>query len=410
LARLFSLDWYAFWSIFVTDLSDVKKQQTIAVRGGINRSPEGEHCEPIYTTSSFVYGSAAEAAAVFSGKQQGNVYSRYTNPTVTTLEQRIAEMEGAEAAVATASGMAAILSIAMATLKTGDHVLCSRSVFGTTTGLFKNYLQKMGIEVSFVSLVDADAWRETIQPNTKLLFVESPSNPLCEIADIYALSELAHTQDAILVVDNTYCTPVLQNPLALGADVVVYSGTKYLDGQGRALGGLVLGSEALMAEVLAFIRTAGPSISPFNAWIMLKGLETLSLRMRAHSENAMQLASWLDDQEVIEHVYYPGLYSHPQRQLIEQQQRHYGGVLSFKVRGGREQAWRLVDATEMMSITGNLGDAKTTIIHPATTTHGKLSDEERQLAGITENLIRVSVGLEDIEDLINDMQRGIDAL
>jgi O-succinylhomoserine sulfhydrylase len=211
-------------------------------------------------------------------------------------------------------------------------------------------------------------------------------------------------------VDNTYCTPVLQNPLALGADVVVYSGTKYLDGQGRALGGLVLGSEALMAEVLAFIRTAGPSISPFNAWIMLKGMETLSLRMRAHSENAMQLASWLDDQEVIEHVYYPGLYSHPQRQLIEQQQRHYGGVLSFKVRGGREQAWRLVDATEMMSITGNLGDAKTTIIHPATTTHGKLSDEERQLAGITENLIRVSVGLEDIEDLINDMQRGIDAL
>lgn len=387
-----------------------KKQQTQAVRAGIRRSAEQEHCEPIFTTSSFVYDSAEQAAAVFAGDQAGNVYSRYTNPTVTMLEERMAEMEGADKAVATASGMAAILSVAMATLSAGDHVICSRSVFGTTTGLFKNYFQKLGVEVSFVSLVDMDAWRAAIKDNSRMLFLESPSNPLCEVVDIQALADLAHGNDCLLVVDNTYCTPVFQRPLELGADLVVYSATKYLDGQGRTLGGLVLGSARLMNEVLIFLRTAGPSLSPFNAWVILKGLETLKLRMKAHEANAIQVANWLEQQTAIEKVNYCGLDSHPQKALIDKQQSGYSGVLSFQVKGDKQAAWRFIDATEVMSLTANLGDAKTTIVHPASTTHGRLTNEEKQLAGIQDNLIRISVGLEDIDDLITDLQRGLEAI
>jgi len=319
-------------------------------------------------------------------------------------------MEGAESAVAVASGMAAILSVCMALLKAGDHVLCSRSVFGTTTGLMNNYLTKFGIEVDFVALTDESAWRGAMKGNTKIIFAESPSNPLCEIADIAFLSDLASANNARLVIDNTYCTPVIQKPLLLGADIVVYSGTKYLDGQGRVVGGLALGNEADMAEVLGFVRTGGPSLSPFNAWVILKGLETLDLRMRAHSENALQLAKWLEQQENIEQVYFAGLDSHPQKALIEKQQSYYGGVVSFKVKGERDAAWQFIDATEMVSLTANLGDAKTTIVHPATTTHGKLSPEQKQLAGITENLIRVSVGLEAIDDIITDIARGVATL
>ena len=385
-------------------------QQTFAVRSGQARSFEREHCEPIYTTSSYVFESAAQAAAVFADNESGNVYSRYTNPTQHSLEQRIAAMEGAESAVAVASGMAAILSVCMALLKAGDHVLCSRSVFGTTTGLMNNYLTKFGIEVDFVALTDESAWRGAMKGNTKIIFAESPSNPLCEIADIAFLSDLASANNARLVIDNTYCTPVIQKPLLLGADIVVYSGTKYLDGQGRVVGGLALGNEADMAEVLGFVRTGGPSLSPFNAWVILKGLETLDLRMRAHSENALQLAKWLEQQENIEQVYFAGLDSHPQKALIEKQQSYYGGVVSFKVKGERDAAWQFIDATEMVSLTANLGDAKTTIVHPATTTHGKLSPEQKQLAGITENLIRVSVGLEAIDDIITDIARGVATL
>ena len=385
-------------------------QQTLAVRSGQSRSFEREHCEPIYTTSSYVFESAAQAAAVFADKEDGNVYSRYTNPTQHTLEQRIAAMEGADAAVALSSGMAAILSVCMALLKSGDHVVCSRSVFGTTTGLMNNYLTKFGITVDFVSLTDESAWAAAIRDETKILFAESPSNPLCEIADLAVLADLAHANNARLVIDNTYCTPVIQKPLAFGADIVVYSGTKYLDGQGRVVGGLAVGNAADMAEVLGFVRTGGPSLSPFNAWVILKGLETLDLRMRAHSENALKLALWLEQQEAIEEVFYTGLDSHPQKALVDKQHTYYGGVLSFKVRGDRDAAWRFIDATELVSLTPNLGDAKSTIVHPATTTHGKLTPEQRQESGITENLIRVSVGLEGIDDIIADIARGVATL
>lgn len=385
-------------------------QQTHAVRAGIERSNNQEHCEPIHTTSSYVFKNAAEAAAIFASEKPGNVYSRYTNPTVTTLEKRMAAMEGAEKAVATASGMAAILSVVMATLSAGDHVICSRSVFGTTTGLFKNYFSKFGVEVTFVSLVDFTEWEKAVTQNTKMLFLESPSNPLNEVADIQALSRLAKSCNSLLVVDNTCCTPILQKPLELGADVVVYSATKYLDGQGRTLGGLVLGNKKLMDQVLAFVRTAGPSISPFNAWVILKGLETLKIRMQAHCQNALELAQWLDEQPQIEQVFYTGLASFPQKNIINKQQTGFGGVLSFKVKGEREAAWRFIDATQMVSLTANLGDTKTTIVHPASTTHGRLSEEEKQTSGISENLIRVSAGLEDIEDIIEDMKRGIAAI
>ncbi|AKH69953.1 O-succinylhomoserine sulfhydrylase [Spongiibacter sp. IMCC21906] len=383
---------------------------TLAVRAGQVRGPEGEHSEPIFTTSSYVFGSAAQAAARFSGEEPGNVYSRYTNPTVRTFEDRIAAMEGAEMGVATASGMAAILSTCMALLKSGDHIICSRSVFGTTTVLLNKYLAKLGVSTSYVSPLNPQEWRDALRPETKLLFLETPSNPLAEIADIKALSALAKEHGSLLVVDNCFCTPALQKPLSLGAAIVVHSATKYLDGQGRCVGGAVVGRKEHMDEVLGFIRSCGPSMSPFNAWVFLKGLETLRLRMQAHSSNALALAQWLSEQAGIDKVFYSGLESHPQHALAKSQQSAFGGVLSFRVSGDKAAAWRFIDATRLVSITANLGDAKTTIVHPATTTHGRLSQEDRDQAGITDNLIRVAVGLEDIVDLKKDMQRGLDAL
>ncbi|EIF43373.1 O-succinylhomoserine sulfhydrylase [gamma proteobacterium BDW918] len=383
---------------------------TRAVRGGQRRTAEGEHSEPIFTTSSYVFASAAEAAARFSGEQPGNVYSRYTNPTVRTFEERIAALEGAEMGVATASGMAAILSTCMALLKSGDHIVCSRSVFGTTTVLLTKFLGKVGIRTTFVDLVDSAAWQAAICADTRLLFLETPSNPLAEVADIRALADIAHKHNCLLVVDNCFCTPALQLPLALGADIVVHSATKYLDGQGRCVGGAVVGRREQMDEVLGFIRTAGPSMSPFNAWVFLKGLETLRLRMMAHSASALALAQWLQTQPNIDKVHYSGLDDHPQHALAAAQQKAFGGVMSFEVCGDQAAAWRFIDATRLVSITANLGDAKTTIVHPATTTHGRLSPEQRAETGIKDNLIRVAVGLEDIEDLRADLQRGLDAV
>lgn len=383
---------------------------TRAVRVGQRRTHEGEHAEPIFATSSYVFANASEAAARFSGEQPGNVYSRYTNPTVRTFEERIAALEGAEQGVATSSGMAAILTTCLALLKAGDHIVCSRSVFGTTTVLLNKYLAKFGVETSFVSPVSIDEWRAALRDNTRLLFLETPSNPLAEIADIEAIAALARERECLLVVDNCFCTPALQLPLALGADIVVHSATKYLDGQGRCVGGAVVGRAEQMAEVLAFVRSAGPTMSAFNAWVFLKGLETLRLRMEAHSANALQLAHWLQGQQGVEKVYYSGLPDHPQHALAARQQRAFGGVLAFEVSGQRDAAWRFIDATRLMSITANLGDAKTTIVHPATTTHGRLSQQERDTAGIRDNLIRVAVGLEDVDDLKADLGRGLAAL
>ena len=379
---------------------------TLAVRAGISRTHEGEHSEPIFTTSSYIFASAEEAAARFSGDQPGNVYSRYTNPTVRTFEQRIAALEGGEQAVGTASGMAAILSTCMALLKAGDHVICSRDVFGTTTNLFGKYLAKFGVEVTFVPLLDVARWRAAIRDTTALLYMETPSNPLCEVADLAAMSELAKANDCLLVVDNCFCTPALQTPLALGADIVIHSATKYLDGQGRCVGGAVVGSRELMDQVVTFLRTCGPTMSPFNAWVFLKGLETLRLRMDAHSESALELARWLQNQPAVAKVYYAGLEDHPGHELAKAQQRAYGGVLSFEVHGDKATAWQCIDATRIMSHTANLGDTKTTIVHPATTTHGRLTPQERAEAGIADNLIRVAVGLEHIDDLKADLQRG----
>jgi O-succinylhomoserine sulfhydrylase len=383
---------------------------TLAIRAGIARTAEGEHSEPIFATSSYVFGSAAEAAARFGGEEAGNVYSRYTNPTVRTFEQRIAALEGGEAAVGTASGMAAILSTAMALLKAGDHVVCSRDVFGTTTNLFGKYLARFGVEVTFVPLLETASWEQAIRPETAMLFMETPSNPLCEVADLAAMSALAKASDCLLVVDNCFCTPALQTPLALGADIVVHSATKYLDGQGRCVGGAVVGSAEHMTEVETFLRTCGPTMSAFNAWVFLKGLETLRLRMEAHSHSALALARWLQAQPAVENVYYAGLESHPGHELAARQQRAFGGVLSFEVKGGQEQAWQCIDGTQILSLTANLGDAKSTIVHPATTTHGRLTDEQRDEAGIGRNLVRVSVGLEDVEDLKADLQRGLAAI
>lgn len=385
-------------------------QRTRAVRCGVTRTVEGEHSEPIFATSSYVFDSAADAAARFSGERKGNVYSRYTNPTVRTFEERLAALEGGEQAVGTSSGMAAILSVCMALLKSGDHIVCSQDVFGTTTGLFSRYLEKFGVSASFVPLVDVTAWREAVRPETAMLFLETPSNPLCEVADLAAMAEIARSSDSLLVVDNCFCTPALQLPLALGADIVTHSATKYLDGQGRCVGGAVVGREEHMQEVVAFLRTCGPSMSPFNAWVFLKGLETLSLRMQAHSEAALTLAHWLQQQPAVEQVYYAGLASHPGHELALQQQSAFGGVLSFVVSGGREAAWRCIDATRVMSLTANLGDAKTTIVHPATTTHSRLTQEQRDKAGIRDGLIRVAVGLEDVADLQADLMRGLTAI
>ena len=384
---------------------------TRAIRVGHERSAENEHAEPIFMTSSFVFASAAEAAARFSGEQPGNIYARFTNPTVRTFEERLAAMEGGEACVATASGMSAILSTCMGLLQQGDHLVSSRSVFGSTVVLFDKYLPRFGIRTSYVDLDDLAAWEAAILPETKMLFVETPSNPLTALGDIRALAELAHAQDCLLVVDNCFCTPALQRPLELGADIVVHSATKYLDGQGRALGGAVVGNAKLVGEeVYGVLRTAGPSMSPFNAWVFLKGLETLELRMRAHSAAAQQLAEWLEQQPAVAHVHYPGLASHPQHDLAMQQQKAPGGIVAFEVKGGRDAAWQVMDSTRMLSITANLGDTKTTITHPATTTHGRLSEEQRLAAGITQGLIRIAVGLEAVGDIQKDLSRGLGGL
>ncbi|CAA0091051.1 O-succinylhomoserine sulfhydrylase [BD1-7 clade bacterium] len=384
--------------------------ETQAIRMGHHRTPEGEHSEPIFTTSSYVFDSAEAAAARFNGDQPGNVYSRYTNPTVRIFEERMAALEGADDAVATSSGMAAIMSTCMALLKQGDHVVCSSSVFGTTTVVFNKYLAKFGVDVTFVEPTDYEKWQSAVGENTRLLFLETPSNPLSEIVDIRRVADIAHAKDAYLVVDNCFCTPALQQPLSLGADVVVHSATKFLDGQGRCLGGVVVGSQDICNEVLGFIRSAGPTMSPFNAWVFIKGLETLKLRMDAHSRQALALAQWLQNQPGIEKVFYSGLPEHPQHALAARQQSGFGGVLALQVKGDKAAAWRFIDATRLLSITANLGDVKTTIVHPATTTHGRLSDDQKARCGITDNLIRIAVGLENIEDIKQDLERGLAAV
>lgn len=394
--------------IHVTVMSEDYQFETLAVRAGIHRSQFAEHSEAMYLTSSFVYESAAQAAARFAEKEAGYIYSRFTNPTVTTLQERLAALEGAEACIATASGMSAILACAMSLLQSGDHVIASHSIFGSTVQLFGGILKRFGIATTFVSPTDVGAWEKALTAQTKLLFVETPSNPLTEIADVAALARLAHRAGAALAVDNCFCTPALQRPIALGADIVIHSATKYLDGQGRIVGGAVLGRrDFIMGSVYPFMRTAGPTLSAFNAWVILKGLETLRVRMEAHAANAAELARWLENQSAIERVYYPGLPSHPQHELAMRQQRSGGGIVSFDVRGGREGAWRVVDATRMLSITANLGDTKSTITHPASTTHGRISAEARAAAGIGEGLLRVAVGLEAIEDIKADLARGL---
>lgn len=383
-------------------------QETQAVRAGHRRTHEDEHSIPIFATSSYVFESAEQASLRFTGKQPGNIYSRFTNPTVTALQERLALLEKGDRCLAFSSGMAAIMAVGMALLKAGDHVVCSRSVFGNTVLTFQNYFGKFGVTTDFVNLTDLSAWEAAIQPNTRFLFLETPSNPLIEIADIQALADLAHKHGCLLVVDNVFCTPALQQPLALGADLVVQSTTKYIDGQGRCVGGAVIGSEELIEkDIYPYLRTGGATMSPFNAWVFLSGLETLAVRMKAHCDNAFELAKWLEQQPAVARVHYPGLASHAQHELAKRQQSHFGGVVSFELAGGKEHAWRLIDATRMLSITANLGDVKTTITHPATTTHGRLSPEARAEAGIKDSLVRISVGLENLEDIKADLLRGL---
>lgn len=381
--------------------------ETLAVRAGTVRSQFNEHSEAIFLTSSFVFGSAAEAAARFKGEQPGPIYARFTNPTVSMMEDRLAALEGAERCVAFASGMASILATVMGLMKAGEHVVASRSIFGSTVQLFSNILGRFGIETTYVSPTDPAEWRAAVKPNTKLFFVESPSNPLTEVSDIRALADIAHEAGAWLAVDNCFCSPALQRPLELGADIVIHSATKYLDGQGRVLGGAVLGSQALMEGVYTFLRTAGPTLSAFNAWVILKGMETLSLRMEAHSKNALALAQWLEVQPQVARVWYPGLPSHPQHQLAMAQQKTGGGIVAFELKGGQAAAWKLIDATRMLSITANLGDTKTTITHPATTTHSRMTAEQRAAAGIGDGLVRIAVGLESLADIQNDLIQGL---
>jgi O-succinylhomoserine sulfhydrylase len=377
---------------------------TLGIRAAEPRSEEQEHSAALHLTSSFVFPNAAEAAAVFAGEKPGNIYSRFTNPTVRAFEERLAAMEGGAACVATASGMAAILTLCMSLLKSGDHILASRGLFGASINLFNNVLTRFGVTTTYVDMTDVAAWRAGLQANTKLLFIETPSNPLQEIADIRALAEIAHGHRALLCVDNCFLTPVLQQPLKLGADFVIHSATKYIDGQGRGMGGAIVGdAERVGRDVFGFMRTAGPCMSPFNAWLFLKGLETLALRMRAHCDNAQRLAEWLARQPRVKKVYFTGLPDHPQHALARRQQSGFGGVVSFEVQGGREGAWRVIDATKMMSITANLGDTRTTITHPATTTHGRITPEARAAAGITEGLVRIAVGLEDFADIAADL-------
>ena len=379
------------------------KLSTLGVRAGVARSQFNEHSEALYLTSSFVFENAAQAAARFSGGEGGFVYSRFTNPTVSMFQDRLAALEGAGACVATASGMSAILATSMALLKAGDHVVCSNAVFGATVQLYSTILSRFGIETTFVSPTRVEEWQRAVRPRTKLFFLETPSNPLGEISDIAAIAAEAKKVGALLAVDNALCTPALQRPLEFGADLVIHSATKHLDGQGRVLGA----KGPAMDAVFGFLRTAGPSLSPFNAWVILKGMETLELRMLAQSERALELARWLEGHPKVAHVYYTGLASHPQHALAMRQQRAGGAIVSFEVKGGRETAWKLIDSTKLISITGNLGDVKTTITHPATTTHGRITPEARAAAGITEGLLRVAVGLESLEDLKADLARGL---
>jgi len=381
---------------------------TLGVRAGTARSQFNEHSEALFLTSSFVFDNAKQAAGRFTGGDEGYIYSRFTNPTVTMFQDRLAALEGAEACVATASGMSAILATSMALLKTGEHVVCSNAVFGSTVTLYSTILSRFGVETTFVSPTRIEAWRRAARPNTKLLFLETPSNPLGEISDIAAIAAVAKKAGAVLAVDNALCTPALQRPLEFGADLVIHSATKYLDGQGRVLGGAVLGAKGpAMDAVFGFLRTAGPSLSPFNAWVILKGMETLELRMLAQSERALELARWLERHPCVARVFYPGLESHPQHALAKRQQRAGGAIVSFEVKGGREGAWKVIDSAKLISITGNLGDVKTTITHPATTTHGRITPEARAAAGITEGLVRVAVGLEAVEDVKADLARGL---
>jgi len=383
--------------------NDPWKFDTQAIRAGSLQSEFGENSEAIFLTSSYVFDSSAQAAARFAGTEPGNIYSRFTNPTVTMFQDRLAAMEGSEACVATSSGMSAILAIIMGLCSTGEHIVASRSIFGTTVQLFSNILKRWGLEITFVSLTNLNEWEDAIQKNTKLFFVETPSNPLTEVTDINALSKIAHQKDIKLIVDNCFCSPALQRPLLLGADIIIHSATKYLDGQGRCLGGAVLADKKTIEPIYQFLRSAGPTMSAFNAWVFLKGLETLSVRMDAHSKNALHLASWLESQPQIDRVYYPGLASHPQHKLALTQQKTGGAIVSFEVKGGQKEAWSLIDSTRLISITANLGDVKSTITHPTTTTHSRVSPEERQKAGIKDNLVRIAVGLEDIEDLKADL-------
>lgn len=381
--------------------------ETRAVHTGTTRSQFNEHSEALFLTSSFVFDNAAQAAARFIGTEPGNIYSRFTNPTVTMFEERLAALEGAEQCVATASGMSAILACCMGLLQNGDHIIASRSIFGSTVNLFGTILKRFGVDTSFVSATDIGEWEAAARHNTKLLFLETPSNPLTEISDIAAIAAIAKRHGALLAVDNCFCTPILQRPLELGADIVIHSATKYLDGQGRVLGGAVLGSKEVMGPVYQFLRTAGPTMSAFNAWIFLKGIETLAIRMAAHSANALLVAKWLEKQPNVSRVYYPGLPSHPQHQLAMLQQSTGGGIVSFEVKGGRKAAWQLIDSTRIISITANLGDTKTTLTHPATTTHARITQEARDVSGITESLLRIAVGLEAVNDIQDDLARGL---
>jgi O-succinylhomoserine sulfhydrylase len=386
---------------------------TLGVRAGQKRTQFREHSEALFLTSSFVFENAAQAAARFSEGGQGDfVYSRFSNPTVTMFQDRLAALEGAEACIGTASGMSAILATAMSLLKSGDHVVCSNAVFGATVTLFGGILSRFGVETTFVSPTRVEEWQRACRPATRLLFLETPSNPLTEISDIAALAALARRSGALLAVDNAFCTPVLQRPIELGADLVIHSATKHLDGQGRVVGGAVAGPAKIVNEqIFPFLRTAGPSLSPFNAWVILKGLETLDLRVRAQSAAALELARWLEKHPSVACVHYPGLESHPQYALARAQQKAGGAVLSFEVKSGAEgakaAAWRVIDGTRLISITANLGDVKTTITHPATTTHGRVAPEARAAAGITDGLVRVAVGLEALADIKADLERGL---
>jgi O-succinylhomoserine sulfhydrylase len=388
-------------------MTESYQPETLALRAGIERSQFHEHSEAMYLTSSFVFDNAEQAAKRFIGEEPGNIYSRFTNPTVTLFETRLTALEGAEQCVATASGMSAILSTCMALLKTGDHIVASQSIFGSTVNLFNNVMKKFGVETTFVSATDVAQWQAAVRPNTKLFFLETPSNPLTEISDIATIATLAKSCGALLAVDNCFCTPILQRPLDFGADIVIHSATKYIDGQGRVLGGAVLGSKKLMEPVYGFLRTTGPTMSAFNAWVFVKGIETLKLRMEAHSANALQLAHWLEQQPNVARVFYPGLPSHPQHALALKQQKTGGGIVSFEVKGGKSAAWRVIDSTRMLSITANLGDTKTTITHPASTTHARISPEARAAAGIGDGLIRIGVGLEALVDIQNDLAKGL---